>query len=51
MIVIQRKTGLILHADPVKPEKRQAWWEDYIAKAAPEALKELMEQKGGEPNG
>lgn len=51
MMIVQRKTGVILHADPVQPEKRQQWWENYIAEAAPEALKKLVEQEGGDPGG
>lgn len=51
MMIVQRKTGAIIHADPVPPEKRQQWWESYIADAAPDALKKLMDQEGGDSGG
>lgn len=51
MIIVQRKTGVIRHADPVPPEKREQWWENYIRKTAPEALRKLIEKEGGGAGG
>lgn len=51
MMIVQRKTGAVLHADPVPPEKRQQWWENYIRETAPDVLKKLLEQEGGEFGG
>lgn len=43
MIIVQRKTGVILHADPLTEEQRIQMWEKFLEVAAPPLIKKMME--------
>lgn len=41
MITIDRKTGKVLHADPITPEQNQILWEAIVRLRGPELLRDL----------
>lgn len=43
MIVVQRKTGVILYDDPITEEQRTLLWEKFLEVAAPPLIKKMME--------
>ena len=51
MIVVERKTRRVIHADPITPEQNERFWEKYIQAAAPAAIGAAMEDIRSERKG
>lgn len=43
MMIVQRKTGTILHADPITEDQRTRLWEKFLEVAAPPLIEKMME--------
>lgn len=43
MMIVQRKTGAILHDDPITEEQRTLLWEKFLEVAAPPLIAKMME--------